>query len=349
MKKLILPAAALLAISWLSSCQKTNEHSAGRQDSPVELTVDLTGISTSSSKVAGQTEAVEATIRSVQVFVFNSSTGQIDNAVYKGGLSASGNYTMDPLKCTVGEKEIWAVVNAPANYVSSGAVRTAGDLKSIKVKLADNGSSALLMAGSATRTLAATTETVSISVARLCAAVVLKEVQNEFSIPAYADKFNIRGAYLMNAPAVQRLDGSIPADSEDSVWSAFYGKAVSPEAVDLLVESIGDENIPIHGSHSRTHSFYTFANCYDGAEGNDASPHVKCSTYLIVECAVDGVPCIYPIVLPELEANNKYNVSLKVNHAGGDPEYPWRKVDFSSFSSGITVEPWTDVQISETI
>lgn len=297
------------------------------------------------TRVAGQNESAESTIRNIQVFVFSKATGLVDNAVYKDGLNASGSYTLDPMQCTVGEREIWAIVNAPADY--TGTITNLDALKGTSVSLSDNGTSSLIMTGSASKLLAAGTDAVTLPVSRLCAAVVLSKVENQLLVPAYRDKFRITGAYLMNAPALQKLDGSIASDALESKWNAWYGKAGSSEAASLLTEQITPVSVPYNESHLTTHSFYTFANVLDMVEGTDAKE--KSSTYLVVECTVDGVACVYPVLLPALAANNKYNVSLTVNHVGGDPDYPWKRIRFSAFTPSITVEAWTDNDVTEKI
>jgi len=347
---MILCVAALSAFVLLSSCQKSRtEQLSGIDGRPAFLTLCVSGPGGNATKVASQTENNENTINSVQVFVFNASTGQIDNAVYKGGLSATGTFTLEPLKCTVGDKTVWAIVNAPADYVSAGAVKTLSDLVSIKMNLSDNGPSSLIMSGTSEVTLTPGSSSLEIGVARLCAAVVLKEVQNEMSVPSYASKVNLTGAYLMNAPAVQKIDGGLSSDAAESQWCAFFQKAGASEPASLLVESIGPVNIPVHGSHTQTHTFYTFSNIYDKVPFEGGSPYAKCSTYLIVECTVDGVACIYPIVMPQINANCKYNVTLRINHVGGDPSEPWKEIKSNSFTPTISVEPWMVVPVSETI
>ena len=345
MKSKFLPvlicAASICAI--VSSCEKQQTILSGA-DVMLSVTVDdLDGMLP--TKAADQTEAKESSIKNIQLFVFNKSTGQVDNAVCKDGLDAKGEYTLEPLQCTVGEKEIWVVVNGPENYVES--VGNLSDLKGKTVSLSDNGLASLIMSGSATRTLAAGNDALTIQVSRLCAAVVLTKVENMMLVPAYRDKLTITGAYLMNVPAVQKVDGSISSDSAGASWNAFYGKASLAEPSELLTETITPTSIPYQQSHSATHSFYSFANVYDKVEGTDARGNS--STYLVVECTVDGVACVYPVLLPSLEANNKYNVSLTINHIGGDPDYPWRKVQFSSFTPTVKVQPWNTSEVSETI
>lgn len=338
----VLSCAAAICMM-MQACEKQRLEP---KDGKVMLSVNVEGADIlPETKAASQTETKESTIKNVQIFVFDKSTGLLDNAAYKDGLSEKSEYVMEPLKCTTGDREIWVVVNAPENYVES--VGRVSDLKSKALALSDNGLSSLVMSGSSVKTLVSGEESVTVTVSRLCAAVVLTKVENRMIVPAYRDKLKITGAYLMNVPAVQTLDGSISSDSAQSTWEAFYAKASSGGASGLLTEKITPVSIAYQKSHTASHSFYSYANGYDKVVGTDAKG--KSSTYLVVECTVDGVACVYPVLLPALVANNKYKVSLTINHIGGDPDHPWRRVQFSSFTPTIKVQPWKASEISETI
>lgn len=308
-----------------------------------------------STKVAGDQTSADKTIQNAQVFIFNTRTKQIDNVAYKEFSATTGECQMDPLKCTFGEKKIWAIVNAPKNYTTDASIKTVEDLEKITVSLGDNAANKLIMTGTATKTFAAATETVTVNVERLVAAVVLKSVRNEMAVPAYRNAVKITGAYLMNVPSVQRLDGAIlasSADSPTSKWSAFYGKATAAPVNALLTEAISETSIAYEAAHTALHTFYTFSSDYEKVEGKDDKTS-KSSVYLVVECKVDGVACVYPVLLPKLVRNNKYEVSLTINHVGGDPAKPWPKVKFASFTPTIKVVGWNNggaaVDVPETI
>ena len=304
------------------------------------------------TKVSGDQSMNDIVMHNAQVFVFNKRTGQIDNAVYKTYTGTSGSCELPALTCTFGSKEVWAIVNAPKDYVSEGVIKTLGDLKATTVQLSDNSESSLVMVGHCELEIKDPTEALTVQVNRLVAAVVLKSVKNEMVVPAYQNKLVITGAYLMNVPAVQRLDGSIQANdnsnSPTSSWNAFYKKAVSPEPVALLADAIPETSIAYGNSYSDIHTFYSFSNSFVKTEAKSNLTD-KSSTYLVVECKVDGVPCVYPVVLPDLIPNNKYYVDLVVQHVGGDPAKPWEKVHFCTFSSKVEIVNWTNQSVPETI
>ena len=347
-KTLILALGLLPA---LLSCSKNLSPEQG-PESGGEARLSVTIGENKTTKVAGDQSKNDIVINNAQVFVFNKRTGQIDNAVYKDYTGTSQSCKLPELNCTYGSKDVWAIVNAPKNYVSEGVIKTLDDLKATTVKLADNSETSLVMVEHSEIDIKNSTEALTIQVKRLVAAVVLKSVKNEMVVPAYQSKLVITGAYLMNVPAIQRLDGSIQANdnssSPTSSWNAFYKKAVSPEPVALLADAIPATAIAYGNSYSDIHTFYSFANSYVKTEAS-ANQTDKSSTYLVVECKVDDVPCVYPVVLPELKPNTKYSVDLVLQHVGGDPSKPWEQVHFCTFSSKVEIVDWDDQNVSEII
>lgn len=335
----------------LISCTKTLSPEQGLE-SRGEATLSVTIGDASTTKVAGDQSSNDIVINNAQVFVFNKSTGQIDNAVYKTYSGTSGSCTLPEMCCSFGNKEVWAIVNAPRDYVAEGAIKTLADLKKTTVSLGDNAETSLVMVGNSNQEIKNPSETMTLQVNRLVAAVVLKSVKNELVVPAYRNKLVITGAYLMNVPAVQKLDGTIQANDDSSSptssWNAFYKKALSSEPVSLLADAISDTPIAYNNSYTDIHTFYSFANNYNSVLAT-AGKTDKSSTYLVVECKVDDVPCIYPVVLPALKANTKYSVDLVVQHVGGDPAKPWEKVQFSTFTSKVEIVGWDPQSVNETI
>lgn len=350
MKQSIILVTALAAVA-LSSCRKDIQPDLVPSAQEISsLTVNVLG--GTPTKASGSQAALDVTIKNAQVFVFNKRTGQVDNAEYRTFSSTTNSCTMPQMSCSFGEKEVWAVVNAPKDYVAEGTIKTLDDLKATTVLLSHNSLDALVMTGSAVKSLSQATETLSLSVDRLVAAVVLKSLRNEMGVPAYRDSFTLTGAYLMNVPAVQRLDGTILASGSESPvsgWNAFYAKAGADEPSDLLVEAITETAVAYETSHETPHTFYSFSNNHNKVAGTDSKTE-KSSTYLVVECKVDGTACVYPVLLPQLERNKKYEVSLTVRHVGGDPSRPWDKIVFSAFTPSVTVSDWgTPVAVTETI
>lgn len=354
MKNVFTFLAALSALFSLAACGQKNLDMPGGDAGKSMLTVKVGNLSVTK---AGDQSTNDVTINTVQVFIFNKDTGQIDNCKKESFSAVTDGCQLSPIECTVGEKEIWAIVNWPVDLTTAEAnVLNVDDFKSRTAVLADNRLDNLLMSGFIeSKNLKAGTDAATVEVSRLCAAVVLTQVTNRMEVNAYRDKFQIIGAYLMNVPGVQRIDGTILASGADcpkpASWYAWYKKATTSEPQELLSETF----LPMppktaYGeSYGVHHTFYTFANDLNYIEGNTSDGGLKSSTYLVVECEVDGVACVYPVLMPKMERNKKYNVKLTVNHVGGDPARPWEKIQLTAFTPSISIVSWGSQDVEETI
>ena len=374
MKKLFLIAAAAAVLLTVDSCQKKEvDAPVIEEEGIVEVSFSLDGMDATVGTRALDT-SLENSIKSVQIFVFRkggAQDGKVDNAVYVPlNTAVSSTYQVSPFKCTVGDREAWTVVNAPEDYTQS--VTTLAELKTKTVKLSDNADDSgqkLLMVGNVmTAEDGQTVVTkftsgelkVKMKVARLVAGVRLAKVVNKMQVPSLQGSVSITGAYLMNVPGLQRLDGTLKASSAsdivDANWYAKNKKASSGPLV-LLVQSAGSPVAVPYGDTgiAPDYLFYTLPTDIGGPL-NDKTQRVesdgnkfRTSTYLVVEAKVGDIDCVYPVLLPEMEANKKYSVSLEINHIGGDPQKPWEKIKFTDFGASISITDWTSVDYPETI
>lgn len=377
MKKFILIAASAAVLLTVNSCQKNGlDTKVITEEEPgetVDVSFCLENLDSSVSTKATDA-SLESSIKSVQIFVFRKGgvqEGKLDNAVYVSLNSAvSGSYQVTPFKCTVGDREAWAIVNAPKDYTQS--VTTLAELKAQTVTLSDNADASgqkLVMVGNVMTAEDGTTVVtkftsgelkVKMKVSRLVAGVRLAKVTNKMQVPSLQNKVSIKGAYLMNVPGLQRLDGTLkassPSDIVDANWYARNKKAADGPVV-LLVQS---ENAPVSVSYGDTgiapeYLFYTMPTDIGGTVADKSSRvesdgnKFRTSTYLVVEAKVGDVDCVYPVLLPALEANKKYSVSLEINHIGGDPANPWEKIKFTDFGASISITDWTPVPYPEVI
>ena len=342
---LIAASFAAAALALLSSCAKQIPDGQDAATAPCTLTLTLDGIVTAQeTKVIGQNIGSESTISDVQILVFNSETGKLDAAKRVAGLSAVTNYSLtESLECTQGSREIWALVNAPVNYIDGSAadmVTRLTDLKSRTSALTDNTASHLVMAGSAAVTLNAATQNVSVTVSRICAAVVLGTVSNEMYLPAYqqSGKVKITGAYLMNVPNQQKYDLSVSAKTlAQTSWISANTKT-SEDAQKLLTQDTYNEVVAYNGTLSKVSTFYAYPN---DADPSEAAVWSQRATTLIVEAEIDGQSCVYPVQLGQLAANTKYTVTLKLHRMGADPTKPWEQIKFDAVTPLVTVADWT--------
>jgi len=346
MKTLFKMIAVSAAVLSMASCQKMfNSNSSVNGDGEqCQLFVDFSGAET---KVPGLNDSFEKNIKDVQVFVFNKATGKIDASIHQSGLDANGTYAMTKsLNCTRGEREIWALVNAPVNHVDGDAanrISTIDQLKAVSTRLVDNSSDALVMVGSEVKTLAADTESVNVKVSRVCAAVVISSIKNEMGVPAYQldGKLKITGAYLLNVPNTQRYDLTTKASTLENGYWISPGKKTSAAAELKLTSDTypsGEQQLNYGSAFDNKSTFYAYPN---DATAAPAATWTQSATVLVVEALVDGQPCIYPVRLGVLQSNYKYAVSLTIKHIGGDPEEPWKKIEFTNLGASISITDWT--------
>ena len=323
------------------ACNKLDYSSSEHISQNCSLTVTFNEPAT---KVSGQS-ANEKNIKDVQVFVFNSRTQKLDAAVRESVMNVSeGSYSLSSrLDCTRGTKEIWAIVNAPINYVDGSEgdrITELSQLRSLTSRLTDNKEDGLVMTGSCSVELTKADESVSLSVERICAAIVIESISNEILIPAYqkAGKVKITGAYLMNVPNLQKFDKSLAASSlKSGDWISANAKSTDATQLLLTSDSYSSRVIEYGQKIQNLSTFYSYPNDCSDEPGSSWSPS---RTVLVVEAEIDGQACIYPIRLGELRSNYKYMVSLTIRHMGCDPSEPWKKIEFTDMSASIRILDW---------
>ena len=349
-----------MALAAVLACQKTDRAAEG---AGLLLSIN-DGTELVATRATGTAAALlenESKINSVQVFVFNAD-GTIDNCKrYTDGVTAPGRWTMPaPLKCVSGSKDVWVLVNVPTDYTVSG-VLAKSDLLAKTFTMGDMTPTSLIMTGHRDGEVfpADAPLALTMTVERVVCAVSLVKVYNRMMNASYRSSVVINGAFLMQAPGIQNVEGTILASSDASPYSSWYGHHAKETGNALFTDAITAYTIPYWNSnpstcYSEIHTFYCMPSDIGYAAGSDPSARVlndgtdiKSSTYLDAEISVNGRAYYYPIVLPKLERNKKYNVVLNVEHIGSNN--PWSVVSFTDFTPSITVTNWTEVSLSETI
>lgn len=364
MKNFIFTLTAVCVMASLASCQKSDffRHPGGEDDADCELMVC---IGDGFTKVVGQTSAAENKINDVQIFVFNTSTGKLDAAAHSGGLSSDRGYTMaEKLNCTRGARQVWAIVNSKVNYVDGADINRVKTIDELQLKtsaLTDNEPSSFIMAGKIDVKLDADSQTVSVDVRRVCAAICLKSIKNDMIVPAYqtAGAVKITGVYLLNVPNKQNF--TIPDSDKTAVgslsstileknnWISPTGKTSAQKELLLTsdVYAAADQALEYKAEFSKHSVLYSYPNDATALPGATWTPSV---TTMVVEAIVGGQPCIYPVQLGRLHSNYKYEVSLIIKHVGGDPDNPWKKIEFTDLDAIVKVVDWTTgANVSEVI
>lgn len=341
-------STTLLAVSCDKNAWTAAEGKPG--DGEAWLTVSL---GTPATKVTPISEPSEKTIQNVQVFVFRAGSGgdagNLEVAVSAGfdkELSASeGSFNEIKLKCSTGEREIWAIVNDSVDRtVGADAVATINDLLSQTHELKDQRKDKLLMIGSSGVVSLKEGDNVStIAVHRLVAAVILESVTNDFYAPAYRKSgvFRVEGCYLINVPAaINFAETLVPADLPEDRWYARMAAETASPKGDLIYDKVGSEVVNYQESYPTKHVFYAYPNDCVVNEGATWCPR---ATLLVLEASIhnghDWVKYYYPVPISDgLESNKQYKVRLTVHRPGSlDPNKP---VKLGDVVPAITVEPW---------
>ncbi|MDE6871310.1 MAG: FimB/Mfa2 family fimbrial subunit [Bacteroidales bacterium] len=301
---------AALAVVCASACEK-NVSEAVQADMPAVLNISLPEAMTKVTDTSG-----EDRVEDMQVFVFKK-----DGSLDAYGKAAGGHLSMS---CTVGERDIVALVNAPSYTDVKDYATLLGRFSDLK----DNAPGRFVMSGQTACNVSSSTS-VEVDVRRLVARISIASVKNEFTLPQYRDAdFRITGIYLVNVAG----DRMYLSGDSDGIW---YNKMKNDSSSDVsgLVYS-GNLDVPLMAgsSYSVTHYFY----CYPNAVLSDSSdPEWSArQTRLVVETSLDGKTYYYPVNIEGIASNHTYEISeMKITRIGSDsPDIP-----VSSDAVGFTV------------
>ncbi len=285
---------------------------AGRQQ--VSLDISLQEPYTRVTDTAGEDE-----VESLQVFVFG------ENGVLEA--YASDEAATVSLTCTVGQKFIAAVVNAPR--IQSVSDRAA--LEEAVSSLEDNAPGKYVMYGYSQENIVAST-TVTVEVSRLVARVSIDRITNAFTLEQYRNaEFKVERIYLINVAG----DALYTGGGTPSVW--FNRRSLSSEMASLLSSGDLGESIAYGESYEQAHYFY----CYPNPTRSDTHVEQWSPRYtrLVIETTLGGETYYYPISIQGIESNHKYEISeLKITRPGSShPDIP---VSLEDMTFEIIVSDW---------
>ena len=340
-----------------ASCSKTDVGDMERgTEGEVLLSVRFDAPGT---KVGAQSLSSEKAIQNVQIFVFRAGNGgdagNLEIAASSGfdvplGITA-GSYSGMTVKCSVGQREVWAVVNDSEDRTAGpGAVTTKSDFLALTHELKNSTATKLLMIGhSGTGQEPAVTlhegrEEINIGVHRLAASVILESVKNDFSSPAYqkADIFRLESCYLLNVPGrINFGETSDPSVLPTELWYARLAAETASPKADLLYDTLAGQIVNYGSSYTVPRTFYTYPN--NCAVSEDASWCAR-ATLLVLEASIKSASgwtkYYYPVQLGAgpLQSNSQYRVNLIIHRPGSlDPNHP---VTFDDVTPVITVTDW---------
>lgn len=346
MKTMKVAAAAILA---LAACTELpDEGRAVDYSGECTLTVDF---SSPVTKATGQTVAMEDAINNVTLFVFRPEGGvKLDASIFvpvspAATQAGSGTPYAVSLKCTVGQRRVYVLVNAPEDITDS--VASEDDLLARSSLLSENGLSNFFMMGSTTASLSGPECTVKVPVSRKVASVRLDRITNMMEAKAYRKDglLVVNKVYLTNVVGLMKYDGTtIPSALASDYWLAKL------EAQENALIYDGNINATVNygadRAYTTSHSFYAYPNDCEAGTSSTWSPR---STMLVVEATLDGVRYFYPVAVGPLESNRQYVITDFIIRRPGS-ESPWDIVQKSDATVQVEVIPWgTPVTTSEEI
>ena len=315
MKKSIFAFAAALAA--LVACNKNEATPMQPQNQeslvPCELTVGICGAMT---KATGVTTDNEAKVNKLQIFVFRGD----DLDAY----ASVENAKELSLSCTAGEREVYALVNAPDYSSVPGKAALLAKVSELSANTLTN----FEMVGSKSVTLPQT-GTVSIDVNRIASRVVLKKITRNFTSAALqALDFTVDAIYLVNVAGNTSYD----LTAAPSTW---YNIAENKGELASLLADTPTAPIAQGQAYDTDHTFYAYP--------NDLAVN---TTRIVIETTLGTSKYYYPINLPEMAANKSYEIEeVVLTRPGSDnPDEP---VSFADATFSINVIDWTVVPVTE--
>ena len=315
MKKSIFAFAAALAA--LVACNKNEATPMQPQNQeslvPCELTVGISGAMTKATAV---TTDNEAKVNKLQIFVFRGD----DLDAY----ASVENAKELTLSCTAGEREVYALVNAPDYSSVPGKAALLAKVSELSANTLTN----FEMVGSKSVTLPQT-GTVSIDVNRIASRVVLKKITRNFTSAALqALDFTVDAIYLVNVAGNTSYD----LTAAPSTW---YNIAENKGELASLLTDTPTAPIAQGQAYDTDHTFYAYP--------NDLAVN---TTRIVIETTLGTSKYYYPINLPEMAANKSYEIEeVVLTRPGSDnPDEP---VSFADATFSINVIDWTVVPVTE--
>lgn len=325
--------AALVMVAAVSCVSDEEPHPVLSDNKDAMLEIRMVSGTT---KVSGEGGDEEAALSDCQVLVYDMTTRKLE--AYEKPSSSSSDVT---LRCRTGLKEIIVLANAPD---ASGFV-SYDDFLQKRSFLTDNNVGRLVMSGNASLDLKLSGGSVTVDLRRIAAKVILDKITVGFAQETYDDMdFILKKVYLTNVAG----DMTYMAGTPDPLQ--WYNKIVNTGSKDveaLISDSLGDINLKDGADYTDKHHFYCYPNPYetDSFSSAEWSPR---PTRLVVEAELGGVLYYYPVVLPKMERNTRYHVSLNIIRPGvSSPEQNMKKQD-AEFT--INVVGWQESDdVSETI
>ncbi len=341
----------------------------------LNVNVDLGGVTTKALSTYNVVETYEKQVNNIQILVFNNdNAGNNQQGAIQGyakiesegvsGAPMSGNI----LKVQAGKKKVYAVANCKDDLSSIANIQ---QLEAWQIQLEDNSTTVaegFIMAGSTDKTAggqdlvvsAGATSSVSISLSRFTSRIALVKVENELS-NTYGDLV-IDQVFLSNVVGNQNIAGTEAVSvwynpqgrvNEDTPSSAhIIGSdegllATCPtltyNGTALTVKKGSPQVYTTENSKHTPYMLYAYPNntATDVTSYQSSFSGAKTRLILSARIKTDGANYTrfyYPVVIPALERNKSYDVSVKISGFGvTDPQEVIAK---GAIDATVTVSDW---------
>lgn len=312
----------------------------------------------------------ERKVNNLQVFVFRKNGSEPAGNPLETDKYVSGT-TTTTLNTLTGDKSIWAVVNAPRLY----DVRTEKTLMEKVSYLTENRADNLVMCGQALANVqqynasgsgnVGSVTPVDLSVSRLCARISLHALAADFrGTSLEGATLTLLEAYVINAPASVRLDGTPLSASELNSSAAWYnfrklGTSADEQLLNNTNKILTESGLSLNVSTSDAlvgtavdKHFYVYPNV-SSVKSDDESPGAR-MTRLILHTYIgatadgrEGRDSYYSFNIPvygsgkTIEGNHIYDISkITLTSEGSPVPPPFPDMEYGKVNASITIGEW---------
>lgn len=287
----------------------------------------------------------EAEVMSLDVLVFRSDNGTLDNAAR---VMATGGQELRSIsvKMSKGVPLDWYLVaNAPDGTLSFAT--EAGFLES-RTLLAHSTEVSLLMHGSGHLPDGPATPVVPVQLERYACKVTLKSLTVD-----WPDAFTSIPAAALGRILLVNVVGSMPWSGTPATGGLWYNRmgmeaGLPPVIKDMTVKDYGGMELRQGVAADVESPLYCLPNPTDNEVNSKNAPLWSIrNTRVAVEILVNGVSHWYPVSLPAMRCNHHYVIdSLTVKGPGAiGPDWPVEREDIQF---AVTVADWDDTTLPVT-
>lgn len=345
-KKLFILITFSVAVISLITCSKednlTDNIPEEGKSTTLQLSLAGTQLSTKGTN-ALPSQATDNTINKIMVFVFNTSSQNIEQT--KSATPAEVTAKVVNIPVTTGTRDIYVVIN----YTSADSTNLVGcsnvtDLKAVTANLQTENEGNFKMIGKKlNQTITTSTNNITVIVSRLVARVTLTNITTNFTGGLANKTFAIDSVYLLNVIGTKSYGDSTIIVSPPTVYNRTDAGFAFP-IFDAYSTPVNVNNtIPYTTGRPNGNHFYVYSN-----PGNAFNT----STRLIITGMLNGTRTYYPIainvagnghtpVTPGITANSQYSIAVTISAVGStSPNTP---VLSGTLTITVTPQNWATV------